>query len=137
MSHPQHIPDPRVQAAFQEFPDDLRAELLKLRALILGTAADLPDIGRLQETLKWGQPAYLTPDTGAATTIRLGIPKSGGFALYTHCQTSVMSEFQTLFPDELNFEGNRAVLFDIGREWPEAPVKALITRALTYHLKRP
>ncbi|MCK0126755.1 DUF1801 domain-containing protein [Gelidibacter sp. F2691] len=136
MPKPQNIPDPLVQKAFQDFPDNVRADLLGLRDLILKTAAELPEIGTLQETLKWGQPAYLTPETGAATTIRLAVPKSGGYALYTHCQTSVMSDFQTLFSDELKFEGNRAVLFAAGEDLPEGPVIALITRALTYHLKK-
>lgn len=131
----ENIPDPLVEKAFQDFPDNVRADLFGLRKLILETAATLPEIGTVQETLKWGQPAYLTPDTGAATTIRLGVPKSGGFALYTHCQTSVMSEFQALFPSELKFEGNRAVLFAAGAELPKGPLTALITRALTYHLK--
>ncbi|MCK0143991.1 DUF1801 domain-containing protein [Aliiroseovarius sp. F20344] len=136
MSPHQNIPDTRVQKAFQDFPDNVRAKLHELRALILRTAAELPEIGPLQETLKWGQPAYLTPETGAATTIRLGIPKAGGYALYTHCQTSVISEFQLLFPDELKFEGNRAVLFAAGEDLPEGPMIALITRALTYHLRK-
>ncbi|WP_424938856.1 DUF1801 domain-containing protein [Aliiroseovarius sp. S253] len=129
--------DPNVQKAFLAFPDEVRPNLLHLRTLIFETAAGLSEIGALHETLKWGQPAYLTPDTGAATTIRLGIPKSGGYALYTHCQSSVMSEIQALFPNELTFEGNRAILFAVGETPPAVPLTALIARALTYHLKRP
>ena len=106
-----------------------------LRGLILEEAARLPDIGRLQETLKWGQPAYLTPDVKAATTIRLGVPKTGGFALYTHCQSSVMSDFQAHFADRFMFDGNRAILFDTAKDLPLAPLATLIRAALTYHLK--
>ena len=135
MTEQHDFQDPKVQQAFQTFPDTLRPRLLHLRDLIFQTARDLPQIGALHETLKWGQPAYLTPETGAATTIRLGLPKTGGYALYTHCQSRVMPEFQALFPNDLKFDGTRAVLFDIDETPPEAPLRALITRALTYHLK--
>jgi hypothetical protein len=40
-----------------------------------------PGVGALHETLKWGQPAYLTPETRSGTTLRLGVPKSGGYAI--------------------------------------------------------
>ena len=69
--------EPQVQAAFEAFPDAARETLLALRALIFDTAASMPEAGRLQETLKWGQPSYLTPQTRAGSTLRLGVAKSG------------------------------------------------------------
>lgn len=132
--HP--FPDPSVKAAFAAFPDDQRDGLLKLRQLILDTATKAaPQIGAVQETLKWGQPSYLTPETKSGTTIRLGIPKSGGYAIYTHCQTSIMSEFETQFPDDFTFEGNRAIHFTTDQKIPTAKLEILINRALTYHQK--
>lgn len=92
-------------------------------------------VGALVETLKWGQPAYLPAKAKIGTTIRLGVPKTGGFGMYTHCQTSLISDFSTQFGDELQFEGNRGVLFMSGADIPEEPLRILIARALTYHLK--
>ena len=116
-----------VAAVFGGFPTAERAGLLALRARILAIAArdNIP----VEETLKWGQPAYLAPK---GSTIRLGMPKTGGFALYTHCQTSLMQDFRGLCPD-LVFDGNRAVHFTKGEPIPEA-LDLLILRALTYHL---
>ncbi len=126
--------DPKVASVFDNFPKADRKGLLKLRALIFETAAQTRGVGQLNETLKWGQPAYLTPVSKSGSTIRLGLPKTGGFAIYTNCQTTILSEFQHLFPDGFSYEGNRAIHFDPGDELPLDKLELLIRRALTYHL---
>jgi len=120
--------DVNVAAAFAAFPAEVRAGLMGLRARIMAVA--LAEGIPLEETLRWGQPAYLVPK---GSTLRLGVPKAGGFALYTHCQTTLMTDFCAVCP-ALNFEGNRAVHFSVGDEPPEA-VDMLIRAALTYHSK--
>ena len=127
--------DPAVEAAFASFPDGARAGLLRLRGLIFDTAASTPGVGRLQETLKWGQPAYLTPETKSGSTIRLGLPKQGGFALYAHCRTTIISDFRSIFPEEFVYEGNRAVHFQDAAALPVDKLSMLIRGALTYHLR--
>lgn len=126
--------NPEVKAAFEDFPDSLRPGLLLLRELIFEEAAAMPAIGRLEECLKWGQPAYLTPDTKSASTIRLGMPKSGGFALYVHCQTTLISDFSALFPGDFIVEGNRAVCFEkLPPKKALEKLRVLIRSALSYH----
>jgi hypothetical protein len=127
---------PEVEARFAAFPEPARTGLLALRRLIFATAATMPEVGALEETLKWGQPAYLTPKTGSGSTIRLGLPSQGGFAIYTHCQTTILSEFQAMFPEDFDYEGNRAIRFDGAEALPLDKLELLIRRALTYHLKR-
>ncbi len=127
--------DPQVAQAFNAFPANARRGLLTLRRLIFDVAHRTDGVGPLTETLKWGQPAYLTAQSKSGTTIRLGLPKQGGFALYTHCQTRLMSDFQTLFPDDFHYEGNRAIHFDPEAELPLDKLELLIRRALTYHLR--
>lgn len=131
-------PDPPFASAdvarrFADFPEDARTGLLALRAMIFETAAALPEVGRVEETLKWGQPAYLTPETRSGSTIRLGLPRDGGFAIYAHCQTSIIPEFRDLFPDDFVYEGNRAVRFTAGRALAHDKLRLLVARALTYH----
>ena len=108
---------------------------MRLRELIFETAEQTEGVGRLEETLKWGQPAYLTPETKSGSTIRLGRPKQGGIAIYTHCQTSIIADFQSLFPDELTYEGNRAVHFEMDKALPLDKLQLLIRSALTYELR--
>lgn len=130
-----HFEDPDVEARFAAFPEPARTGLLTLRRLIFETARETPRVGAVQETLKWGQPAYLTPETKSGSTIRLGVPKQGGFALYTHCQTTLLSDFRSIFPDDFVYEGNRAIRFKDSETLPLDKVRLLISSALTYHLK--
>ncbi|MEZ5992737.1 MAG: DUF1801 domain-containing protein [Planctomycetota bacterium] len=128
--------DPSVERAFSLFPETERVGLMALRELIFDTARKTEGVGELLETLKWGQPAYLTPATKSGSTLRLGCPKQGGFAVYAHCQTTIISDFQSAYPDDFNFEGNRAVHFKTGRKLPLRTLEVLVRSALTYHLRR-
>lgn len=125
------IEDPAVAAAFAALPPETRAGALALRDLIFETANTLPNAQPLQEALRWGQPAYLAPK---GSTIRLGGHKSAPFALFVHCQSRLMGEFTTVYPDEDQIEGNRAVLFDDVDQIDPTRHGWLIARALTYHL---
>lgn len=131
MKHP--FQSAAVQAKFDSFTPARRAGLLTLRDLIYDTAATLP-VGRIEESLKWGQPSYATPDTKAATPIRLGIAKNGDLAIFTHCQSTVMSDFRALAPPDMHFEGNRALHLAADAPIASDAVAPLIRAALTYRL---
>ncbi len=122
-----------VRAAFDAAPPLARAGMLALRALILAEAAALPQVGPLTEALRWGQPAYLTMATGSGSTLRLGAPKAGGFAIYAHCQTTLISGLRDVAADALRYEGNRAVLFDDPSTIRADLLGVLIRRALLWH----
>lgn len=124
-----------VQAAFEAIPLGDRAGLLKLRELIFNVAADLDQVPSVKEDLRWGQPAYLTP-ARVGSTLRLGQPKTGGFAIYAHCQTTIISDFAMAYPAWDKFDGNRAVLFDVATQIDPIRHGALIKSALTYHLRK-
>ena len=124
-----------VAAVFAAFPDAAQPGCRALRDLIFAVAAETPQAGPIAEELRWGQPAYLTPQTGSGTTIRIGVPKSGGFALFLHCRTSLIEDFRPLAPEGTRFDGTRAVLFD-DDDSPDRDALALLIRAaLTYHLR--
>lgn len=107
---------------------------MMLRELIFDTALKTEGVGELLETLKWNQPAYLTPATKSGSTLRLACPKLGGFAIYAHCQTTIISDFQNAYPDDFKYEGNRAVHFQAGDKLPLKKLEMLVRSALTYHL---
>lgn len=133
----KHYPfeDPSVEAVFAGYPKPEQSSLLLLRDQIFKTAEQTKGVGPLLETLKWGQPAYLTPETKSGSTIRLGLPKTGGYAIYVHCQTTIISDFQQIFPSDFSYEGNRAIHFDANNPLPQlSKLELLISRALTYHL---
>ncbi|MGB7405098.1 MAG: hypothetical protein WA906_05370 [Pacificimonas sp.] len=88
----------------------------------------------MTETLKWGQPAYLTEASKVGTTIRLGVPKNTPDAcgLFVHCGTSLVEEYRVSPSDGLTFEGNRAAIFGTEGNLPKAELRHAIRQALTY-----
>jgi Domain of unknown function (DU1801) len=130
--------NPAVARVFSEYPAAVRVELLKLRELIFSTAKRTPGVGVLEESLKWGQPSYLTAETKSGSTIRLDALRSnaGGFALYFHCQTDLVENFRQKFGKKLRYERSRALLFSASDQLPEVELSECITAALTYHLTK-
>lgn len=124
-----------VEAVFDGFPEDKRSILLTLREMIFSCAGETEAVGTIEETLKWGEPAYLTLKPKSGTTIRLGLSKTGSPALFVHCQTTLISELQSLFPEDFTYGGNRAIYVDELSPESSDKVKLLINRALTYHQK--
>jgi hypothetical protein len=130
--------DPAVGAVFGAYPEPLKAKLLALRRLILDAAAATRGVGELEETLKWGQPSYLTAATKSGSTIRIDRPKTSAnqYALYFHCQTDLVATFRELYPKALTTAGNRAILFNVDDDIPEAVLRHCLGLALTYHLRK-
>ena len=132
------IDNPSVKKVFDAYPEPLQSKLLSLRQLILEVASDLPDVGEIEETLKWGQPSYLTPVSKSGSTIRIDQhnPTSEQYAMYLNCQTTLIDTFRHLYPDEFLYEGNRAIVFDSDQQLPIEPLKHCIELALTYHRRK-
>jgi hypothetical protein len=129
--------DARVAALFKAYPPSVRARLMALRELVFDTAARTAGVGPLTETLKWGQPSYLTEETGSGTTVRLDRLKGGdGYAVYFHCQSGLVGQFRELYPDTFSYEGKRAIVFDAGDRLPARELRHCIALALTHHSRK-
>jgi len=127
-----------VAQAFDAFPMAVRRRLLQVRRLIFETAAKLDGVGPLTETLKWGEPAYLTEATGSGSTIRLGLSRASDkdCGVFFNCQTSLVDTFHERFPDAFAFEKNRAILLSASGPLPRTPLATCLAAALTYHQSR-
>ena len=130
--------DRAVDEVFRAYPKPLKAKLLALRRLIFDTAKTTKGVGALQETLKWGQPSYLTTATKSGSTIRIDRVKSATnqYAVYFHCQTDLVETFRELYPTQLHYGGNRSILLNVEDEIPEPALRHCLGLALTYHLNR-
>ena len=123
-----------VAAAFKAYPAPVRKRLMDLRETIFDVAAKTPGVGALDETLKWGEPAYLTP---SGSTIRLGWKAAApdDAALYFICTTGLVDRFRELYPRSFRFAGNRALLFGPDDRIPQKALRHCIALALTYKLR--
>ncbi len=134
----QPMPD-NVAQVYDGYPDQVRSELLKLRTLVLDTAATTDGVGAIEETLRWGVPSYLTTESGSGSTIRLSPTAhepTGDYALYFICRTKLVDEFEEMFGSTFSYDRSRALVFSVGDSHPKAELRTCIARALTYHLAK-
>lgn len=126
-----------VETIFNALPAELRHRLVEIRSMIFDVAAADPRIGMIAETLKWGEPAYLTEASGSGSTIRLGISRQAPdrAAIFFICRTTLVEEFRARFGAGFDYEGSRAVLLPKGVEVARPEVEFMLARALTYHLR--
>lgn len=130
--------DPAVAAHFESYPPAARKKLLALRELVFATAEQLEAVGELQETLKWGEPAYVTAETKSGSTVRIDWKSKAPdrYAVYFHCQTGLVESFRSMFPDDFTFEGNRALVLKLSQQVPTDALVLCIEAALTYHSRK-
>ena len=125
-----------VYDVFNNYPTEYRDTLFIIRKLIYDIARNIPEVGAIEESLKWGQPTYSTIETKTGTPIRLDRFGADKIAIFFHCQTTLISDFRTLFSSKLEFSKNRAIVLDFNKELPIDELSLCIEMALTYHLKK-
>ncbi|MBD2810315.1 DUF1801 domain-containing protein [Xenorhabdus sp. Vera] len=123
-----------VQSVFNHYPKLYQMRLLMIRELIFDVASKTQGVGLITEDLKWGQPSYLTLETGSGTTIRLDRFGDSHVAIFVHCQTTLVDTFRTLFP-ELTYSKNRAIVLDPEADLPINELRICIEMTLTYKLR--
>ena len=129
------IENPEVAEVFNMYPEHMRQKLMLLRQLVLDTASETEGIATLEETLKWGEPSYVTK---GGSTIRMGWKESkpDQYALYFNCNTRLVDTFKERYGNEFKFEGNRAIVFNESDELLIEEIKHCILLSLTYHSRK-
>jgi len=126
-----------VEAKFKAYPSNVRPKLLALRELVFETAAATKGAGEVEESLKWGEPAYVTSNkSGSAVRIDWKSKDPNHFVMYFNCQTNLVESFRSMFPNDFKFEGNRALVFSLADQVPKDSLAMCIAASLTYHLKK-
>ncbi len=136
---PKTIKNPEVATVFKQYPPKVRAKIKNLRRIILEVAASDDRIGALEETLKWGEPSYLTSDTKSGSTVRIDWKEKTPefYAIYFKCTANIVEIFKKKFDKNVfTFSGKRAILFNFDDAVPEKELKYCIAFALTYHLHK-
>lgn len=129
------IENPEVAEVFNMYPKHMRQKLMLLRQLVLDTASETESKTTLEETLKWGEPSYVTK---GGSTIRMGWKESkpDQYALYFNCNTRLVDTFKERYGNDFKFEGNRAIVFNESDVLPIDEVKHCILLSLTYHSRK-
>jgi len=126
------ITDTNVNEVFKSYPKTVKNQMLHLRELVLKTASKIDSVEKLEETLKWGEPSYVTK---YGSTIRMDWKEKNPdqFAMYFKCTSKLVPTFKAVYKDKFNFEKDRAIVFNLNEKIPETELKHCITMALTYH----
>ena len=109
--------------------------MVQLPGSILDTASETEGVGTVEETLKWGEPSYVTK---GGSTVRIGWKQSNPhqYAMYFHCKTKLIDTFREIYGDTFTFEGNRAIVFDENDDIPANELKHCILLSLTYKSRK-
>jgi len=88
--------------------------------------------------LKWDQPSYPTAQTKSGTTIRIDVLETApaDYALFCHCQSTLIATIRAKFGTLFRYETQRAIHFSASEPVPEKELRECILLALTYHASK-
>jgi hypothetical protein len=100
--------------------------------------ADENDLGGLNESLKWGQPAWrpVKPRTGSTLRMNWSPATPDHLAFFVDCKTDLAARMQDLYPDLPLNDGRRHLGVFLDAPLPEQAIAHLASMTFTYHLKR-
>ena len=124
--------DPKVKLVFDNYPDTVRNKMTSLRNLVIEIASETDGVEIIEETLKWGEPSYLTKN-GSTIRIDWKSKTPNQYAMYFKCTSRLVPTFKAIFNKQLNFENNRAIIFQLDDPVPIEQLKHCIKAALLYH----
>lgn len=132
MKKQHEFSNPLVADKFAAYPDSVRPVMYELRQLILNTAAQIEGVGKIEETLKWGEPSYLAK---GGSTVRIDWKKKSPdyCGMYFNCQSTLVDTFKELYGDTLTVQGNRAIVIKLNEPIPATELKHCVSLSLTYH----
>lgn len=102
-----------VKKKFETYPAEVAVALLRIRTLIY-RVAEQDGIHKLEETLKWGEPSYISK---IGSTIRFDwkTKKTDEYCIYFNCKTTLIETFKEIYGDTFLYQGNRAMVFNISQ----------------------
>ncbi len=124
--------DPKFETKFATYPDFVGGKLQFLRALIIETAKEITEIETIEETLKWGEPSFVTKQ---GSTLRIDWKEKlpDQYQMYFKCTSRLVVTFRLVFGELFEYEKNRAIFFKINQEVPIPALKQCIKASLMYH----
>lgn len=124
--------DPSFKKKLADYPDVVRDKMQFLRDLVVETAQEQDEITELEETLKWGEPSFLTKN---GSTLRMDWKQKAPdqYAMYFKCTSRLVETFKIIFQDKFEYQKSRAIVFQLDDKVPTKELKQCIKATLLYH----
>ena len=122
--------DLMVKEKYKSYPEGISTLLNNIRNLILNVAKD-DGISDLTETLKWGEPSYISP-IGSVIRLDWKAKRPDQYCIYFNCKTRLIETFKELYADTFEYDGNRAIIFKIEQAVPLKELAHCISLSLRY-----
>jgi len=119
-----------VQDKFNGYPEHVKIILLELRSLIL-EIVQVHNLGEVEETLKWSEPSYLVK-TGSTVRFDWKQKSPESYFIYFNCKTKLVDTFRELYSNDLEFQGNRAIVLRLTEPMPTTILRHCIELSLKY-----
>ncbi len=123
---------PEFEAKMLSYPERIRPKMQYLRELVIETAKEIPEITDLEETLKWGEPSFVSK---IGSTLRMDWKEKtpNQYQVYFNCSSRLVETFQLIFAGLFEYEKNRAIILKMDEKIPVAELKECIKATLMYH----
>lgn len=124
--------NPAVDQIIQSYPEIVRDRMKFLRQLVIETAEETAEVEELEETLKWGEPSFVAKN---GSTLRMDWKEKAPeqYAMYFRCSSRLVDTFRMVFGPQFQYEGNRAIVFQLNQKVPVTELEACIKACLIYH----
>ncbi|WP_299591736.1 hypothetical protein [uncultured Tateyamaria sp.] len=116
------------------WPETAQSHFLHLRGIVHDVATSA-DIGPLDESLKWGQPAWRPkrPRTGSTLRVDWSPTIPDRLMTFVDCKTDLATQMDNRYPNQFHNDGRRALGFDLDTALDAHAVWHLAHITLTYH----
>lgn len=124
--------NPKVNEVFANYPDKVRDKMQFLKELVIETAEETEGVDEMEITLKWGEPSFVTKN---GSTLRMDWKEKtpDQYAMYFQCTSRLVNTFRLVFDRKFQYEGNRAIIFQLNQKIPVQELKECIKVSLAYH----
>lgn len=126
-----------IKKTYYRFPKEMRKKMLEVRDIIFEVGKNNDKIGKITETLKWGEPTYQANNSKDGSPIKITHKKSinNNFSIYIISSTNLIDMFKELYPKTFYFNGNREIIINTDRKIPRKEISHCIELALRYKFK--
>ena len=123
---------PDFEAKLSNYPVNIQGDLKAMRNLVLETAREIPVIDHIEETLKWGEPSFITKH---GSTLRMDWKEKtpDQYQMYFKCTIKLVETFKQVFGNQFEYQTTRAIVFQLDQEVPTRELKKCIKATLMYH----